>query len=1017
MGKKYCPYCMNEIFDDICSHCGKEQKSYKSLPHHLSNGTILNGKYIVGAVLGEGGFGITYIGRDVNLDIKIAVKEYYPSGIVNRNNTYSSEITVTAEDEKEQFEKGKSNFLSEARTLAKFSDEPNIVSVRDFFSDNNTAYIVMEYLEGINLKDYLTQHGKMSFSETVAMLSPIMASLAEIHKTGLIHRDISPANIMILKNKTAKLLDFGAAREVDASNEKSLSIMLKPGFAPEEQYRTKGKQGPWTDVYAISATMYKMLTGITPIDAMNRIFSDDIEKISIYNTAVTEHQEDVIMKGMAVNGSERYQTVAELKSACLDALGNSAYEMCDEKTVVSDVLEEKTVNSISSKSASNKVVTNIPVQKTAEIKNDVGITKPETCVKKPSRATFAGSLFFGFLTWYFTLDAAISIIHKQSPLMSVILAVAFGSVTFLFGKQYFPRINHKERKPNIFCLVCSILTSLFSAICLLATMLSESEKSSTGFILTLFSLVFPLFFGYFYVPRLPRKKKNRFYKICGGIGAAFVAAFIINVVFIGIGTVKIGDKNFKRSETNVVLTLDTITDNELQKLKELKNLENLEINASFLDDNSIKIIGELSSLKRLTIKGNTDVTDISPLYALKGLVSLDISHTKVSDISSIDKLILLESLDISNTEIENLSVIKKLENLNTLKMNSIKNLDVFTITLPNELETLECNSNGLNSLEFISGTKSILNLYASNNNIIDLTPIKQYQLATIDLSHNKISDLSGIRVDYISTLNLSYNDISDISPLNGMKANNVELNNNRISDISIFKENTKLHSLQINNNQINDISPLKDCFKLYSLNISHNSISDITAVATIDDLEIFNARDNKISDITPLASCKKLIASGTTIELRNNNITNITALSNYKNTQSIYLSDNKIADISPLRYCKNAEMLLLNNNNITDVSPLGDLTKLHILQVVNNPINDFKISLSPGAISGKASLSISYSDNIDFAQMAKNQTLTVAIYGTNARQQEQLRKIGFIYFPDPDKLDAEIGENQEGQNG
>ena len=316
MEQSSCVYCMSPSDGDVCPHCGRHRSEYVSAPHHLMPGTLLNNKYEVGAVLGEGGFGITYIGKDINLDLRVAIKEYFPSGVVNRNNTASMEITAHYGDSQTFFEKGKKNFLGEARTLAKFSNDQSIVSVRDFFSENNTTYIVMEYIEGIDLKDYLAQSGVMSFTQAFEMLSPIMTALTKMHAQGLIHRDISPANIMVMKDGTVKLLDFGAARNVGGADEKSLSILLKPGYAPEEQYRTKGNQGPWTDVYALSATLYKLVTGITPDDAMNRIFQDEIAKPSSVNGQITAEQDSVILKGMAVRQENRYQSVAELQGAC-----------------------------------------------------------------------------------------------------------------------------------------------------------------------------------------------------------------------------------------------------------------------------------------------------------------------------------------------------------------------------------------------------------------------------------------------------------------------------------------------------------------------------------------------------------------------------------------------------------------------------------------------------------------------------------------------------------------------------
>lgn len=286
--------------------------------HCLRKGTRLIGRYTIEGVLGQGGFGITYLGIDELHEKKVAIKEFFPQGIVTRNIEYQDTVTVTFVGEKDNYEKGKERFLKEARTMAKFSKDEGIVKALDFFEINNTAYIVMEYLEGITLKQYLRENQRIAPEDLIELLVPLIESLDEIHSQGMIHRDISPDNIMVLPDGRIKLMDFGAARDYTEFGEKSLSIVLKPGYAPPEQYQTHGIQGPWTDIYALCATMYKCITGENPPDAIERVMDDHLKKISAFGISVLPQIEEAIIKGMSVAANDRYQNVGDF---CEDLYG------------------------------------------------------------------------------------------------------------------------------------------------------------------------------------------------------------------------------------------------------------------------------------------------------------------------------------------------------------------------------------------------------------------------------------------------------------------------------------------------------------------------------------------------------------------------------------------------------------------------------------------------------------------------------------------------------------------------
>ena len=307
----FCPGCMAKTapVDGKCPVCGCNV-NMENAPHQLPVNTILYGRYIVGRVLGAGGFGITYIGYDLKLDGRVAIKEYYPSGAANRS--VSLTVYPTAEGNGNPFETGKERFLKEERVLSGFIEDSSIVTLRDYFEENGTAYIVMEYLDGEDLSHYAVRHGKFTFDEALDLLEPAMLALDKVHKKGLIHRDISPSNLMVLSDGRIKVLDFGAARLQSVNGELSLSVMLKPGYAPIEQYSTHGEQGPWTDVYAMSATFYRLITGKAPTSATDRTCGSAVELPSALGVKITPAQEGALMHGLALQSADRTQTMAGL---------------------------------------------------------------------------------------------------------------------------------------------------------------------------------------------------------------------------------------------------------------------------------------------------------------------------------------------------------------------------------------------------------------------------------------------------------------------------------------------------------------------------------------------------------------------------------------------------------------------------------------------------------------------------------------------------------------------------------
>jgi len=308
---KICLGCMAHYEDEynICPTCGYVEDTPAAETTQIEPGSKLQDRYIVGKALGHGGFGVTYIGWDSLIERAVAIKEYLPAEFSTRTPGQTN-ITVYTGDKSEQFASGLDRFIDEAQRLAKFTSIEGIVNIYDTFAENNTAYIIMELLQGETLAAMLNRAGKISDKDALMILVPIIKSLKLVHEKGIIHRDIAPDNIFLLNDGSAKLIDFGAARFSSMLNNHSLTVIVKPGYSPEEQYQSKAIQGAYTDVYAISATLYRMITGVVPPNALDRRASIELKQKELlappskYCT-IGENTETAILNALNVRIEDR----------------------------------------------------------------------------------------------------------------------------------------------------------------------------------------------------------------------------------------------------------------------------------------------------------------------------------------------------------------------------------------------------------------------------------------------------------------------------------------------------------------------------------------------------------------------------------------------------------------------------------------------------------------------------------------------------------------------------------------
>lgn len=301
---------------DVCPYCGYREGAPPNVLFQLKPGTVLQNRYIIGEAIGYGGFGITYKAYDITLSIIVAVKEFYPAGLVNRAEG-EVKVGIFSGEKERTYNKLLKRFITEARNMALFAKESDIINVFAYFEANKTAYIIMEYIDRPILKTYLEENGKMQVQQACDYICVILTALQKIHDKGIVHNDISPDNIFVISPGQVKLFDFGAAKFQNEECIYTRSIVVKNGYAPPEQYRSNSIPDFRTDIYATGAVLYQMLTNEKPVESLDRMQNNQLIPPSKKGIRIQPYVEKALLKALSLNPEERFSSAADFKKALL----------------------------------------------------------------------------------------------------------------------------------------------------------------------------------------------------------------------------------------------------------------------------------------------------------------------------------------------------------------------------------------------------------------------------------------------------------------------------------------------------------------------------------------------------------------------------------------------------------------------------------------------------------------------------------------------------------------------------
>lgn len=872
MEHKYCFYCMRPLPENGTCGCARSTRPVSVQNPPIDAGTVLRDRYLIGHPLGSGGFGITYAARDLQLDLRVAIKAF----------------TQQRPDSRQQL-------LREARTMAFFSNDRDIVNVRDFFEDQTAAYIVMEYLDGRTLKELADSRGRLTEEEAVDCIRPVLSALKRIHSAGYVHRDVSPDNIMRTENGEVKLMDFGTTRDFSAQGQ-TVTYTLKPGYSAPEQYRGSEYQGPWTDLYSVCATLYRCVTGQTPADSLERTFRDDLKTPSELGIPLSTSFEETLMKGLSLDPEARFPSVEALEQALpADSSGKRGTAFQAQTSVAEDASPAE-----------------VPPPPVAEDEWP-SVLVPEPQGRKLSRRM------------------------KQVLITALILVITFGAA-FVFRDRipspFFRSIAgddyiHVYDEPVTPRSLKRMYTSSTDSASLSKCELDQNCIDTLASMEHLERISFDRCTGNFTLEPLtklkhlkslsvtidrPTEGKQLFgkgnpaleylylYTFDGGVwtdGGDFLT------VFSGLRTLSLPGKGGieNLSFLSAIPALETLDVNDTDPAVSTKDTVPDSVPALDLSGDGLKPLGALKELQTVRV-GYVNVTDLSPLSGLEKLIILEAPGNRISDLSPLRGCPNLYTLSLEGNQLRDISPLEQCPRLSSLNL----------------------AENQISDLSPLSDCVKLSELNLKGNRISDLSPLRgAEEILSLNVSGNRLSTLKGCGSMFrLTKLQAGHNQLTDIGELqNCTSLSQLGLQDNRLSDLSVLNQNTfpELNLLNLSGNQITSLAPLRNTPHLKLLLADHNRLTGLDGLDGLTELAGLFVWDNQLTSLRSLPTDALMY-----LDIGKNRLTDIGRLSQVRAmNMELLMDENEISDFSGLPDDIRFRKVFLQGNPIKRVAQLPDL--------------------------------------------------------------------------------------------